>query len=264
MSDAWLEEVLREISASRPSREQSRVLVVDDDAELRAWLASRLSEHELSLETAGSVAGALAAIARFRPRVVLVDKNLPDGSGLDVVRQGRELAPTTEFIVITGFASLDTAIEAINLGAFGYITKPFASVHEVLRRVRAALERQRVVNLNKLLADKLMEAQGELGRARAELEVMNDVVADSRRAKSAEFQRVFEELLEPLAVVEEDVGTFSDFAAEVAEGRAEPRQALAELGRLKMLEQIVRKLHARTADVAARLGRESERSPDGR
>ena len=257
MPDAWLEDVLREITGSRLSREESRVLVVEDDDELRKWVASRLSEHELSIESVATGAEALKAIERFRPRVVLVDKNLPDMSGLDIIKKGKLLLGSAEFIVVTGHASLDTAIEAINLGAFGYIPKPFTGIHEVLRRVRAALERQRVVALNRVLADKLLEAQDELERARAEIGVMGDVVTETRRQKAAELQRVVEELLEPLSVVEQDVGTFTEFASQVARGQEVSDRAPAELGRLKMLEQIVRRLQSHTHDVAARLGREA-------
>lgn len=232
--------------------------MVEDDPSLRQWLVECLLDASFPARGVGTIADALETLGSFDPAVVLVDKNLPDGNGLEVVRVGVAAAPGTEFIIITGDPSLDSAIEAVNLGAFGYLPKPFPSIDDVLRRVRAALERRRVVMLNELLGDRLRQVQEELERARLEVEMVGDVLDETRRQSRQELRLVVEQLLEPLAVVEEDVATFAAFAQDVAEGDPASRvRARAELGRLRMLEQIVRRLYLQTEKTAGRLG------PDG-
>ena len=68
--------------------------------------------------------------------VLLTDKNLPDVGGLELLRIAHEVQPDAEGIIITGYASLETALEAIQLGAFDYILKPPRDVFEVRRKVR--------------------------------------------------------------------------------------------------------------------------------
>lgn len=259
MSALWLEDLLKQIGDSRLPYDRCRVLVVEDDAALRTWLVDCLEEASLPTRGVASVSDAVEALGTFDPAVVLVDKNLPDGNGLEVVRVGVAAAPGVEFIIITGDPSLDSAIEAVNLGAFGYLPKPFPSIDEVLRRVRAALERQRVVMLNELLGDRLRQVQEELERARLEVGMVGDVLDETRRQSRQELRMVVEQLLEPLAVVEEDVATFAAFAQDVAQGDPATRsRARAELGRLRMLEQIVRRLYLQAERTAERL------EPDGR
>jgi two-component system NtrC family response regulator len=103
-----------------------QILVVDDEASIR-----RLSEKELASErrvvkTAGSIEEALKAFRRERFDVVLLDMRLPDGSGLDLLVHFQELAPEVQVIVVTGFGDVDNAVQAMKLGAYDYIAKPFA------------------------------------------------------------------------------------------------------------------------------------------
>ena len=73
--------------------------------------------------------------------LVVTDKNLPDMNGLDLLRRIKERNPEVEVLVMTGYASLDSAIEALDSGAAAYILKPFDDLQEVLRRVREIRER---------------------------------------------------------------------------------------------------------------------------
>lgn len=254
MSAPWLEDLLKRIGDTRLPPDRCRVLVVEDDEPLRQWLVESLDFASLPALGVGSVAQALEALDTYAPAVALVDKNLPDGNGLEVIRIGVATAPGTEFVIITGEPSLDSAIEAINLGAFGYLPKPFSSIDEVLRRVRAALERPRVEMLNELLGDRLRQMQEELERTRLEVGMVGEVLGDTRRQLRQELRLVVDQLLEPLAVVEEDVAAFTAFARDVADGAPTVRtRARAELGRLRMLEQIVRRLYLQTERTAERL-----------
>lgn len=107
------------------------ILVVDDDDIFRRRLARALAARGLAVRDTGDVAEALAAARRESAELALVDLRLPDGSGLDLVRELAALDPTTRIVVLTGFGSIATALEALRRGAVDYLTKP-ADVDEIL------------------------------------------------------------------------------------------------------------------------------------
>jgi DNA-binding NarL/FixJ family response regulator len=101
------------------------VLLVEDDALTRARLARAIAEHpELELAgEAGSCREARARLASSVPEVLLVDLGLPDGSGVDLIREVKERAATTEAMVITIFGDERHVVAAIEAGATGYVLK---------------------------------------------------------------------------------------------------------------------------------------------
>jgi two-component system KDP operon response regulator KdpE len=116
-----------------------RILIVDDEAELRRALTRSLEGHDYAVREAGDGAGALAAFAAFRPDVVLLDLMLPDMSGVDVCRELRR-AYQTPIIVLSVVGEEQTKVAALDAGADDYLTKPFG-MGELLARVRVALRR---------------------------------------------------------------------------------------------------------------------------
>jgi DNA-binding NtrC family response regulator len=117
------------------------VLFVDDDADFRRILGGELARQQFAVTTAGSGAEALGLLDVAEPDVVLLDLQLPDMSGLDVLQQVRERRPSCDVIVLTGHGTIDTAIESIRLGAFDYLSKP-CPLDELEVRLARALERQ--------------------------------------------------------------------------------------------------------------------------
>ncbi len=112
-----------------------RVLVVDDDAVFREELAELLRDERHQVEAAPSVGKALEWLEREEADVVLTDLRMPRHSGLELLREVRTRWPRTLVVVITGFASVDTALEAMKAGAFDYVRKPFR-----IEALRATLE----------------------------------------------------------------------------------------------------------------------------
>jgi PAS domain S-box-containing protein len=129
-----------------PTVEPADILVVDDEVEIAAALREFLEEHGYQVETADSVASARAALARRTFGVVLVDLVLADGSGLDLVQAPRSDRESPDFVVVTGNATLSSAIAAVEAGAAGYVLKPmdFTKLITLVGRVMA---------LRKLTAD---------------------------------------------------------------------------------------------------------------
>jgi DNA-binding response OmpR family regulator len=118
-----------------------RVLVVDDEKTLRHFLRLNLQEQGYEVAEAADGQTALNFIEQERFDVALVDLRLTDMDGLDIVRRLRQLTPTTSVIILTAYATLDSAIEALRQGAHDYLTKPF-DTSELLASVADGLARQ--------------------------------------------------------------------------------------------------------------------------
>ena len=97
-------------------------------------------------------------------------KNLPDMSGIEVLSKLKEIDPDTAVLIITCHASLDSAIEAVGLGADDYVIKPSDDINAVVRRVTQAEERVRLTRNNQTLIEELEETVQALGTAKGQLE----------------------------------------------------------------------------------------------
>ncbi|HSZ81791.1 MAG TPA: response regulator [Polyangia bacterium] len=148
-----------------------RLLLVDDDETFRARLARALVARGLEVETAADPAAALAAARRAPPAYAVVDLKMPGGSGLELVRALVGLAPAARVVVLTGYGSIASAVEALRRGAHHYLSKP-ADADEII----AALE-----------GDRAAAAPDEQARAgdapsptlaRAEWEHLSRILAD--------------------------------------------------------------------------------------
>jgi two-component system response regulator RegA len=100
------------------------LLIVEDDATLRERLLRALRERGYEAVGAATPADAIGLAERESPEFALVDLRLPGESGLTVIRELKELDPATVVVVLTGYGSIATAVEAMKLGAAGYLTKP--------------------------------------------------------------------------------------------------------------------------------------------
>jgi DNA-binding NtrC family response regulator len=120
----------------------ANVLVVDDEPLIRLSLRERLEHEGYDIVEAAS---AHDALKQFTPDIdlVVLDLRLPDGEGLTVLRQVKNVSPDTAVVVMTAFSSVDTAVEAIRSGAFHYISKPF-DLEEAVVLANSALETGRL------------------------------------------------------------------------------------------------------------------------
>jgi|WetSurMetagenome_2_1015567.scaffolds.fasta_scaffold76114_2 DNA-binding NtrC family response regulator len=122
------------------------VLVVDDEPEIRELLVEYFRDRGFETATAGDGRAAIAAIERdpARYRLVVSDLQMPGADGLAVLRAAKTANPSCYVVIITGYASLDSAIQAVRLGAYDYLTKPFSmgQIDVIVQRVtdRLALE----------------------------------------------------------------------------------------------------------------------------
>jgi two-component system response regulator RegA len=105
-------------------RLQPTLLVVEDDDVFCTVLVQALGRHGYDVRGVGSGTAALDAARAESPEMAVVDLRLPDMSGLDVVRELKAIDAATAIVVLTGYGSIATALEAIRLGAVHYLTKP--------------------------------------------------------------------------------------------------------------------------------------------
>jgi DNA-binding NtrC family response regulator len=126
------------------------LLLVDDDATFRRVLAAELARLGFEIFDAGTGVQAIELAERVDPQVVLLDLQLPDMDGLQVLRSLHASHPGSEVIMLTGHGSIDTAIEAMRLGAFDYVSKP-CPLDELDVRLHRALERRALRQRTRLL-----------------------------------------------------------------------------------------------------------------
>jgi DNA-binding NtrC family response regulator len=130
----------------------AQLLLVEDDNAMREMLESLFRQEGYVVSEAASASAALDLARETDFDVVLSDIKMPGKSGLELVGELRELRPDTPVVLMTAFGSIDTAVDAMRAGAFGYTTKPFQP-EEVIRTVKRALDRRAVEDANRKLRD---------------------------------------------------------------------------------------------------------------
>lgn len=154
-----------------------RVLIVDDDTATSAGMADVVEEWGYEAEVADSVKTGWACVQKLVPDCAIVDLKLPDGSGLDLLKRLKETYPDISVIILTGHATVDSAVNALKVGAEDYVTKPVD-----LPRLKVVL---------KTIEDKQMMKQEilELRRQLQKMGALGHLVGKSRA-----MQRLFEEI----------------------------------------------------------------------
>lgn len=164
------------------SRSHPSILIVDDDERFREQLARALSRRGFEVREAHDYDSALAAANEESPELAVVDLRMPGKSGLEVLRDLVALDENTRVVVLTGYGSIATAVEAMRLGAANYLPKP-ADAHDILAAFERAdapplvgvsddfeapsLERTEWEHIQRVLA----ECEGNISRAARRLRI---------------------------------------------------------------------------------------------
>ena len=119
---------------------EKTVLLVDDDPDFAANLKDIFEEHGFQIEVAGTGSAGIQAVKRSHYELLLLDLRLPDMSGIETMRQIKSDAPDIEVIVQTGYGALETAVQALEMGAFAYVNKP-VDPGQLMNLVKRAVER---------------------------------------------------------------------------------------------------------------------------
>jgi DNA-binding NtrC family response regulator len=121
--------------------ENARILVVDDDENIRKVLATILEEEGYTVDEAEDAKKAIEKTKRNVYNLALIDIRLPDMEGIELLTKMKETVPRMRKIIITGYPTLQNAIEAVNRGADAYILKPF-DMDKVLATIKKQLRKQ--------------------------------------------------------------------------------------------------------------------------
>ncbi len=147
------------------------VLVIDDEEVVRMVMEEIISGMNLRVLLAETGEEGVECVKSHPVNLVVTDKNLPGISGVDVMKQVKQLSQLIEVIMLTGYASFESALQAIEIGAYDYITKPFESVDVIRTKIMRALHKQnqilvyrKMIELLKEMASGIMKELGEVNK----------------------------------------------------------------------------------------------------
>jgi signal transduction histidine kinase len=191
-------------ASSMPLMDRARLMVVDDEENLRITTAAILEQEGYIVDTASSGNEAVALLANADYDLVLTDLHMEAGEGLMVLNEIRRNAPLTISVVLTGFASVESAIAALQEGAYDYLVKP-CDIETMKHTIRRGVEHRRLMlaeqkaradleQLNQDLEMRITERTAELTRLNFEL-------AEANRAKDVFLATLSHELRTPLTPV---------------------------------------------------------------
>jgi len=217
-----------------------KILVVDDDADSCQLLVDVLEQEGYQVDRAGDGARALDLLAKNSYQVAFLDIRLPDMSGLDILARIKQEKMTTEAVMHTAYASIETSIKALNKGALTYIIKPFYP-QEARLAVKRALDKQRLERENIRLIEDLKKRNSELEKAYRQLEELSCqlVVSEKTAALTTLAGGIAHELNNPLTSI---LGMLRLLLDEETEG-SDRFQRLTEIQKeVKRCAEIVRDL----------------------
>jgi two-component system response regulator PilR (NtrC family) len=139
---------------------KASILLVDDEPDIIEILEIVLRDEGMEVCRAASARAALELLRQNHFDIVISDIRMPDMSGVELLKEAKQLAPDTVFVLITAYASTDTAIEALQHGAYDYLTKPF-KMEELLEIVRHCLEKKSLMHEAASLQTEMAAQQGQ-------------------------------------------------------------------------------------------------------
>jgi signal transduction histidine kinase len=241
-----------EAASSEPISEQqiipspavpARVMVVDDEPVIADFFTKLFEPSEFDVATWPSAEAALAEFAPGMFELAILDKNLRGMNGIELMRELRDRDPLLEVIVITGYASLETAIQALQLGAFDYIEKPFPDIVLLVQKAKRAVERRRLSVTNLKLVEYLRRTNRTLTDRNAELVWMQEqLLAQLRLASVGQLAAwMGEEIINPVSIIKTNLYLLDDQLRGLLEGAtSDPRTEDAKGGLAEMKAEIER------------------------
>jgi two-component system response regulator PilR (NtrC family) len=166
-----------------------KILITDDDLDLRELLIEAVRNWDYDADVAKDGEEALKKLMMERYDLVVCDLMMPGMDGLTLLKKIKELDQDILVIIITGYATIETAVKAIESGAYDYIAKPFR-LDELMIVIKNACERLRLTSQNKELLDELRKAYKEIGALQEALSGNGDSEEEEEPSKSGRRVRI--------------------------------------------------------------------------
>lgn len=147
------------------SEKANRILVVDDEESIRAVLTEVLIDDGFRVTQAANGLEALEVLQDVPHSLVISDIKMPGMTGIELLKKIKQTIPATEVIIITSYASLDTAIEALRYGAYDYLFKPFEDIKLISAAAIRAIDKVRLTRQNQRLLKELEQKNNQLKKA---------------------------------------------------------------------------------------------------
>ncbi|MCB9759174.1 MAG: hybrid sensor histidine kinase/response regulator [Alphaproteobacteria bacterium] len=219
---------------------RKHLVVVDDEPVILQILTAVFDDGPWRVSTCSTGNEALRLMRTEGVDILLTDKNLPDVNGLELLRFAKEVNDLAEVIIITGYASLETALTALELQAFDYVLKPLNNVFDIRKKVERASERQDITAENRRLVHDLQRKNHDLEAALAETRKLQAELIQSEKLAGIGTLAagIAHEVSSPLfgimglaeAIAEEDdVKLCQDYAREIVEYSRTIRDIVVEL-----------------------------------
>ena len=161
--------------------QRKHLLIVDDEPVILQILKAVFEDEPVRLTCVGTGTDALRVLDEQPVDLVITDKNLPDVNGIELLKAAKSINAFTEVIVITGYASLDSALTAMEHDAFDYVVKPLNNVFDIRKKVRRALEKQAMAIENRALLDSLKAKNEALESALEDAKVLKSELIQSEK-----------------------------------------------------------------------------------
>ena len=191
---------------------EATIIVVEDEAGALVTLCGILEDAGYKVVGLERGADALEMIRKSPFNIIITDIRLPDAGGLEILELAKEINPDAAVIMMTGYASVETAVDAVNQGAYAYFVKP-VNPDEIKTTIANALKQQRLSLQNKRLVDRLQRSNKLLFEA-------NEELSQATQAKSEFLSHMSHELRTPLNII---IG-FSELMIDKAMGEINDKQ----------------------------------------
>ena len=224
----------------KPTSPPKHLLIVDDEPVILQILRAVFENEPYRVSCASNGREAIQILEEQGCHLLLTDKNLPDISGMELLRRAKERDRTTQVIIITGYASVETAITAMELDAFDYVLKPLNNVFDIRKKARQALDKQDMILENQRLLSHLQQKNAELEVALRETQSLQAELIQSEKLAGIGTLAagVSHEISSPLfgimglaeAIVDEtELGLIHSYAGDIVEYCGNIRDIVVEL-----------------------------------
>lgn len=202
-----------------------RVVLVDDDESIRGVLTALLRDEGYEVRTASGAAAGLELIEDHDPAVVLTDLKMPDHDGLWLLQRALERDPDVAVVLLTGFGQIDTAVEALRVGAADYLTKP-VRLKQLTTSMERARERRRLRRdnrryqrgLEQLVAEKTAELEAAYGQISDSYDLTLEALVTALDARECETSNHSQRVVNATLAIADRLGVEGEAREHIARG----------------------------------------------